>query len=192
MRGSFGGLRGSLGKFERDKSGVGEPEVLSGQTPRDTKNAEMARRTAQAVALRPSTDKGELEALLALGRKAVELNKGEWELLALGMAEYRNGHFAAADEALLSALKASQDLNASGIAAFYRAMSLFQQGKQDEARDLATKAAAEMKPLPRNEKNPLLDGATSENLILWIAYNEAKALIGLDAPPAVQPKPEGK
>jgi len=41
------------------------------------------------------------------------------------------------------------------IAAFYRAMSLFQQGKKDDARKLATAAAAKMKPLPKDEQNPL-------------------------------------
>ena len=96
--------------------------------------------------------------MLALGRKAVKLNRGPWELLALGMAEFRNGHFAAAAEALLAAAKAGKDVNAAGIAAFYRAMSLFQQGKKDEARKLATEAAAQMKPLPKDEQNPLLAG----------------------------------
>ena len=34
-------------------------------------------------------------------------------------------------------------------------MSLFRQGKPDEARKLATDAAAKMRPLPKDEKNPL-------------------------------------
>jgi hypothetical protein len=149
-----------------------------------TDDAAEASRAAQAAALRPSADPAELEAVLALGRKAVELNKGEWERLALGMGEFRNGHFAAAAEALLAATKASQDVNAAGIADFYRAMSLFQQGKKDEARDVATKAAAKMKPLPKDEQNLMADGATPDNLNLWLAYKEAKALIGFDPPPA--------
>ncbi|MGO9921798.1 MAG: tetratricopeptide repeat protein [Isosphaeraceae bacterium] len=149
-----------------------------------TNDSVTARGAAQAGALRPSNDPAELEAVLTLGRKAVELNKGEWELLALGMAEFRNGHFAAADEALVAASKAGKDVNAAGIAAFYRAMSLFQQGKKDEARKLATEAAAKMKPLPKDEQSPLLDGATSDHLVLWLAYKEAKAMIGFDPPPA--------
>ncbi len=123
-----------------------------------TDDAAEARRAAQTAALRPSTDPEELEAVLALGRKAIELNRREWELLALGMAEFRNGHFVAADDALLAAMKAGKNSNAAGIADFYRAMSLFQQGKKDEARDLATRAAAKMKPLPKDEQNPLADG----------------------------------
>jgi hypothetical protein len=55
-----------------------------------------------------STDKAELEAVLALERKGVEINRGDLELLALGMTEFRNGHFAAAERTLLSAPKAGQ------------------------------------------------------------------------------------
>jgi hypothetical protein len=40
-----------------------------------------------------------------------------------------------------------------------------------------------MKPLPRDEKNPLADGAHFEDLILWLACKEARALIGFDAAP---------
>ena len=70
----------------------------------------------------------------------------------------------------------------TGTAAFYRAMSLFRQGKKDEARRLATEAAGKMKPLPADEKNPLAriaafvdGGGDQEFLILWLAYQEAGA-----------------
>ncbi len=157
-----------------------------------TDDAAEAGRAAQAGALRPSTDPAELEAVLALGRKAVELNRGQRELLALGMGEFRSGHFAAAAEALLAATKAGQDVNAAGIADFYRAMSLFQQGKKDEAREVATRAATRMEPLPRDEQNPLLDRGVPDHLILWLAYKEAKAMIGLADPPAAPAQPAGK
>jgi hypothetical protein len=156
-----------------------------------TENAETASRAALAGALRPSTDPAELDAVRALGRVAVEINKGEWELLALGMAEYRSGHFAAADEALLAATKAANEPIAAEIAAFYRAMSLFQQGKKDEARKLATAAAAKMKPLPKDEQNPLREGAAPDYLVVWLAYKEAKAMIGFDPTPAPA-TPKGK
>jgi serine/threonine protein kinase/tetratricopeptide (TPR) repeat protein len=51
----------------------------------------------------------------------------------------------------LAVPKAGKNLNSKGIGAFYRTMNLFQQGKKDEARDLPTKAAAEMKPLSKDE-----------------------------------------
>jgi ABC-type branched-subunit amino acid transport system ATPase component len=73
--------------------------------------------------------------------------------------------------------------NGAGTAAFYRAMSLFRQGKADEARTLAAAAAAKMKPLPTDEKNPLAGNARADDLILWMAYKEAKALIQFEAAP---------
>ena len=81
-------------------------------------------------------------------------------LLALGMAEYRSGNDAAADRALLAAAKAGpNNPQVTGISAFFRAMSLFRQGKKDEARKLAIAAAAKMKPLPADEQNPLAGDA---------------------------------
>jgi len=41
-----------------------------------------------------------------------------------------------------------------------------------------------MKPLPKDESNPLAGGATSDDLFLWLAYKEARALIRFDAPAA--------
>ena len=63
------------------------------------------------------------------------------------------------------------------------------QGKKDEARKLAIEAAAKMKPLPADEQNPLAGGTYWEwhdDLILWLAYKEAKALLKFDA--AAPPK----
>ena len=34
-----------------------------------------------------------------------------------------------------------------------------------------------MNPLPKDEKNPLADNAGPDDLIFWMAYKEAKALI---------------
>jgi hypothetical protein len=107
------------------------------------------------------------------------------------MAEYRSGHDAAADEALLAAAKAGpNNPHITGTAAFYRAMSPFRQGKKDEARMLAISAAVKMKPLPDDEQNPLANvtpppggGDTQEYLIMWLAYKEARALIQFEAVP---------
>jgi serine/threonine-protein kinase len=158
---------------------------------------ETADRVAKACCLLPSTDKAQLEAALGLARKAVQLGKGSqnqfWFQLALGMAEYRSGHFAEAAAALIAAPKGYADNpHVAGTSAFYRAMSLFRQGKEDEARTLATAAAAKMKPLPKDEKNPLADNANSDNLILWMAYKEAKALIKFEPHPAAPAPSSGK
>jgi hypothetical protein len=112
--------------------------------------------------------------------------------LARGTAEYRSGNDAAADDALRAAApsplmrlwpQGPWIASVTNIAAFYRAMSLFRQGKEDEARKLATAAAATMKPLPKDENNPLAGNADTVDLILWLAYKEAKAMIQFDAAP---------
>jgi WD40 repeat protein len=160
---------------------------------KDTNDAGTAEQAAKACSIRASIDKAELEAALALARKGVELGKGgqwrEWRLLALGMAEYRSGNDAAAVEALLAAAQAGpNNPHSTGTAAFYQAMSLFRQGKKDEARKVAIGAAAQMKSLPKDEQNPLVNGADWDDLILWLAYKEAKALIAFDAAPAAPPQ----
>jgi tetratricopeptide (TPR) repeat protein len=137
---------------------------------------------AKVCSLLPSNDKAELEAARALARTGVQVQPNGWTLLALGMAEYRSGNDAAAQEALRAAPKADpNNLYVTGTSAFYRALSLFRQGQRDDARKLATKAAAQMSPLPKDEQNPMANYASHDHLILWLAYKEAKALIGFDA-----------
>jgi hypothetical protein len=63
-------------------------------------------------------------------------------------------------------------------------MILFRQGKPDEARKLAAEAARTVR-LPKDEKNPPA-GGTPNDLMQWLAYKEAKALIGFDAVPPVK------
>jgi hypothetical protein len=157
---------------------------------------------AKACCILPGTDRAQQEEVLALARKAVEFGKNSqglpWFQMALGMAEYRSGHFAAADAALLAAAKSGRkdyyvDYYVAGTSALYRAMSLFRQGKENEARQLALAAAAKVRPLPKDETNPLpgmaiRSGWWNDDLILWLAYKEAKALIGFDAAPAAPPQ----
>jgi WD40 repeat protein len=151
---------------------------------RGANDADTAERAARACSILPSADKGELEAVRTLAGAGVKARKSERTLLALGMAEYRSGNHAAADAALLAAAEAGKNLDwVTGISAFYRAMSLFRLGKPDEARTVAIAAAAKMKPLPRDEQNPLANGANRNDLIVWLAYKEAKALIQFDAAP---------
>jgi non-specific serine/threonine protein kinase/serine/threonine-protein kinase len=163
----------------------------------DTKTRALTTRVAQMCSLRPSIDDKRHQAALLLARRAVELGKGHpqlaWSQMAVGMAEYRSGHFAEADTALGAALKAGKrNPYIAGTSAFYRAMSLFRQGKRDEARQLATQAAATTKPLPKDDKNPLAGGAIHDDLILWLAYKEAKDLIQFDAAPLPERKSSQK
>ena len=114
-----------------------------------------------------------------------------WIQLALGMAEYRSGHFAEADAALLAAMEASKDNpHLAGTSAFYRALSLFRQGKPDEARQLASQAAAKMKPLPKDAKNLLAGGGYHDDLILWLAYKEANEAIQFEEKSGAGAEPE--
>jgi hypothetical protein len=152
---------------------------------------------AKACCLLPSTDKAQIEEALALAKRAVDRGSKNPNLpyfqMALGMAEYRSGHFAEADAALIAAAKRLKDNpRVSGTSAFYRAMSLFRQGRADEARKLATAAAATIKPLPKDANNPLAADAVADDLILWLAYKEAKAMIQFDAPPAAPVQTEAK
>jgi hypothetical protein len=102
------------------------------------------------------------------------------------MAEYRRGNYASAEEGLLAAEKAGPNNRfVTGTSPFYRAMSLFRQGNQEEARKLVIAAVAKMKPLPKDENNPLGSYADHDDLILWLAYKEAKAMIKFEtAPPS--------
>jgi WD40 repeat protein/tetratricopeptide (TPR) repeat protein len=156
---------------------------------KDTDNESTAERAARACSILPSADKAELEAVLTVARAGVQARKTERTLLALGMAEYRSGDYAAADTTLLAAAEAGKDIDwLTGLSAFYRAMSLFRLGKRDEARAVAAAAAAKMKPLPKDESNPLTNGANRDHLILWLACKEAKALIQFE--PSPPPKGE--
>jgi serine/threonine protein kinase len=159
-----------------------------------TSDPTTADRASKICWLRPTPNETRRQAALALARKAVELGKDHelfrWFQMGLGMGEYRCGHFAQADAALLAVENADKIPGyLTGTSAFYRAMSLFQQGKKDEARRLATEAAAKMKPLPKDEKDPLAGNAYNDDLILWMAYKEAKALIQFEAAPT---PPNGK
>jgi thioredoxin-like negative regulator of GroEL len=156
---------------------------------RGTNDADTAERAARACSTLPSTDPAELEAVLTLGRAAVKFDRSERTLLALGMAEYRSGNYTAANTALLAAPSAGRNTAwVTGIAAFYHAMSLFRLGKPDVARQLALAAAAKMEPLPKDEQNPSTNKANRNDLILWLAYKEAKALIQFDAAPPPKAK----
>jgi WD40 repeat protein/tetratricopeptide (TPR) repeat protein len=170
-----------------------------------TSDPATAERAAKSCSLRSTVDKTRLESSLALARKAVEIGKTNgllpWFQMARGMSEYRSGHFAGADAPLIAAaddVKNNPDvtgpsgLHVTGTSAFYRAMSLFRQGKKDEAQKLATAAAAKMKPLPADEQNPLAGDATHDDLILWLAYKEAKAMIHFDTAPAAPGTHGGK
>jgi eukaryotic-like serine/threonine-protein kinase len=157
------------------------------QWARQTGQPEIADRVAKLSCLRPTPDAEMLEAALTLARRAIELGQGNkgwfpWFQMTLGMAEYRNGRYSDADQALNAAIETLHatrriDARIEGAVGFYRAMSLLQQGHEAEARKVFATTEEKMIPLPASEQNPLADGADHDDLILWLAYKEAKALI---------------
>jgi tetratricopeptide (TPR) repeat protein len=172
------------------------------QQAEGTDQATTADRAGKAFCLRPSTDAALLSKARNLARRAVELGKSDsslpWFQLGLGLAEYRNGQYAAADQALTIAEQTVGDNHVrpvgiqreiQGTARLIRAMSLFRQDKLEEARKLFSQAEAQMPPLPEDESKPLVDRelASHDDLIWWLAYKEAKGLLAGPAAPVAEP-----
>lgn len=154
----------------------------------ETEYSDVAERVAKLACLRPIGDAKMQEATLNLARKAVELCKqsgqpSPWQQMTLGMAEYRSGHYQEAENALSAVAgmvgpKTYRPGTIQTTADCYRAMSLFQLGRKDEARALLTTTGAEIKTSPAHEKKPLAEKGTDHNdLVLWLAYREAKGLL---------------
>jgi tetratricopeptide (TPR) repeat protein len=160
------------------------------QDAEEAVHAGPAERAAKAYCLRPSTDAALLAKVLTLAQRAVELGRTSpllpWYQLGLGLAEYRNSQYAAAERALtLAEQTAGEEYEIPSIARLYRAMSLFRQDKPEEARKLFSQAQAQMPPLPEDENKPLVDGkpVSHDVLICWLAYKEARALLNQPPPP---------
>src|SRR5215470_4512421 len=100
------------------------------------------------------------------------------------MAEFRSGDFTAAEQAFLAAEKGARE-NQDGpcapavqyASAFYRVMIMINRGKQAESATLFAETKRAMKPLPSDENNPFVDGASYEDLITWLAFKETQALL---------------
>ena len=154
------------------------------QRAEGTELAATAGRAAKAAFLRPSTDAAMLAKALALAEQAVELGKSDPALpnyqLALGLAEYRIGQFAAAEPTLAAVeQKLGENHDLLGIARLFRVMSLCRQHQPEEARQLMSLAEAQMNPLPQDQRKPLVNGSpcSYDDLICWMAYKEAKSLL---------------
>jgi hypothetical protein len=146
---------------------------------KDTTDPTTAERTAKICCLSPADDATD-EAALVLARRAVDLGKQHvWLVyfqMCLGMAEYRCGHYAEADAALLEAARLGRNNPmVSRTTPFYQVMSLFRQGRDAEARKRMAEAGAP--PLPADPKAIRVDNVSADDLILWLAYKEARALL---------------
>jgi len=154
------------------------------QQAEGTDQASTAERAAKAYCLRPSTDAAVLAKVLNLAQRAVDLGQSDRWLpyyqLGLGLAEYRNGQYVAAERALNVAEQTAGDYgDPKRIARVFRAMCLFRQGQREAAQTVFSQAEAQMPPFPQDEHKPLVNGkpVSHDVLISWLAYKEAKALI---------------
>jgi tetratricopeptide (TPR) repeat protein len=154
------------------------------QLAENTDQADTAERAARAALLRPSSDTALMTNALHLAQRAAELGKSNSSLpsyqLALGLAEYRNGEFDAAERNILVAEQTLGDQDdIQGIAHLFHAMILFRQNRAEEARKLFSQAEAKIPPLPKDESKPIAEGRTLDHdlLIWWLAYKEAKSLL---------------
>jgi len=154
-----------------------------------TNEPTIADRAAKGYCMLPSQDSELLEAALAFARHTATIGQNDpyltWYQMGLGMAEYRKGNFAAADQALTAAENGAEQMRADdlrtsrriqGNSRLYRAMIAFRQSKRVEASELFFFAEALMNSLPE-EGQPFKEAADHDDLICWLAYKEAKALI---------------
>jgi tetratricopeptide (TPR) repeat protein len=144
-------------------------------------------RIARLASLRDHTIPAEARKALTLARRAVEQGGDELLLasfqVSLGMAEYRAGlpEAVATLEAAEQSAHHHEPLDRArieGTARFYRAMSLFRQGRPDEARSLFLATETTMKPWSDPAHAPWVDAMNVNDLILWLACREAKELLG--------------
>jgi WD40 repeat protein len=154
------------------------------QQAEGTDHAGTAERAAKAACLRNSSDTALLAKALNLAQQGVELGKSTsllpWYQLSLGLAEYRNGQYPAAERSLTIAEQTvGEHPDIQGIARLFRAMSLFRQARPEEAQKLFSQAEAQMPPRPQDERKPQLDGkpVSHDVLIWWLAYKEANSLL---------------
>lgn len=149
----------------------------------------VAERIGKIASLRQQLDPKLLEAALILARRCAQLGKDEaalpWFQMTQGMAEYRSGNYLAADQVLRMAEQAPpstyQANTVKRTAGFYRAMIALRQGKVTEAQQFSDVAERGMKPVPPAEAYPFANGADHDDLILWLAFKETKALMEVSA-----------
>jgi hypothetical protein len=149
-------------------------------------------RTAKACCVLPSGDTNVLNKALQLARRSIDLGTNSsdlpWFKLAAGLAEYRNGHYVPAEDALKATEQAAGNdtdyRETRGLARMFLAMSFARQNRVEEAQTLFHAVQAEMPALPKDERKPLASGKLADHdlLFYWLACKEAKPLIeGTDA-----------
>lgn len=152
-----------------------------------TTDPAVAERVAKIACLKQSPSVLVQQDAFTLAQRAVDLGQESpslpWFHLSLGMAELRLGNYAAADRSLRSALIEARALDASrrarveGAGSFYLVMNLVHQGKGNEAGELFRQTAATIPPPPADKQSPLVSQTAHDDLIVWLAYEEAKRML---------------
>ena len=134
----------------------------------------------ESAGLLPFSESAQADHLLRLAEELAARRPliGKWAVIK-AIVHFRCGQYEEA-ERILAEIGTGGDSTAD-TGDFFRAMSLFHLGRQDEAKDLFELTAGRMKALPANERNPLAGNATTEDLVLWLAYREARALLHLSS-----------
>jgi tetratricopeptide (TPR) repeat protein len=100
--------------------------------------------------------------------------------LRLGVAAYRLGHDSEADRWLIASQQgdpgSAHPKARTCTSQFFRAMILFRQGQPDLALRLFTECEAKMPPLPEAVEWALTEGTGRDDVMVWLAFKEARAL----------------
>lgn len=182
-RDSFLGLKVAAlcawNKWDDDLAAVRSDSILLGER---TNQPDIAERCAKICCITANTDLVQLERARNCVKAAIEKNPNhryvQYFHLALGMAEYRLGEYE-------RALPEFELITKDGItaytlpvtAALYRAMTLAQLGRLDEAKSWHAQAIEKMRPIPEADQNPLANGANADDLIVWLASRECATVL---------------
>jgi len=153
-------------------------------------DADAMEHAALAWCLSPTNDRSLAPRALELAQHAADLARGPWYEAwyqrTLGLAYYRLGNCAAAESALDRAAEAANDFEASRqqfkrplqtAVHFIRSMIRFSGGDYAKARELLAEGKAEMKPLPKDRRQIFESATAFDDVMVWLAYKEAEALL---------------
>jgi eukaryotic-like serine/threonine-protein kinase len=167
-----------------DQSGYESSRRRIMKSAAGTDDAAVAQAAAKAWCLRPSSDPVLLSNALDFATYAVDLRQNTlwlpWYQLSLGLAQYRNGKYSDAEQTLAAAEQPAEKYkDLTPTAGLFRAMCLFQEGRQAEARQLFSQTQSQMIPLPQDPNMPVVDGETASHdiIISWLAFREAQSLL---------------
>jgi tetratricopeptide (TPR) repeat protein len=151
------------------------------QSAEGTENAKVARDFSKVVLIHSTLDPAHIDAAARLAVKAMDLApSNSWGMLSMGMAHYRQGELSRAAEWLNRAVGA-EPANLSLVARAFLAMTKFQQGKPNEAREDLRAVEAGLGPVASTDlQSPFT--LHHDELAVWLAWKEARQTLQIEAP----------